>query len=106
MTMRITTWRTMAAALLIASCRGPVASQPKPPALEGTAWKLSAIPRIDLVGEVSSTITFDAGGAMGGSDGCNRYRFIPGPSLRSAPRDPRMGVQIGSARLPMDKNRL
>jgi len=99
--MRITTWRTVAAALLIASCRGAVASQPKPPALEGTAWKLSAIPRTDLVGEVSSTITFDAGGVMGGSDGCNRYRgswtasgatvsLKPGPSTRMACPEPVM----------------
>jgi len=74
MTMRITLWRAVATALLIASCGGRAASQPRPTPLEGTSWKLAAIPGADLARDVSSTITFEAGGAMGGSDGCNRYQ--------------------------------
>lgn len=74
MTLRSSLWRAWATTLLIAGCGGPAASQPKPPPLEGSAWKLSAIPGTALVSDVSSTITFETGGDMHGTDGCNRYR--------------------------------
>jgi len=99
--MRITVGRTLATALLVASFLRPAASQQPPPTLEGTAWKLAALPGIALVGDVSSTVAFEAAGVMGGSDGCNRYRgswtaagkFIvlkPGASTQMACPEPVM----------------
>jgi heat shock protein HslJ len=42
-------------------------------ALAGTAWTLVALPGRPLLPGVASSLSFDAAGKVGGSDGCNRY---------------------------------
>lgn len=82
--MRTRSTRTLALAVLLTGCQGPAGSQAGPPrgpqgrppaaSLAGTAWKLATLPGFALRGDVSSTATFGADGALSGSDGCNRYR--------------------------------
>lgn len=78
--MRVRVPYIVATMLLVASCTGPAASEAPPGAgasgtsLEGTSWKLAALPGTTPASGVSSTVTFGAAGMLSGSDGCNRYR--------------------------------
>jgi heat shock protein HslJ len=56
---------------LLAACSS-LSSATDAPALDGTAWALSALPGQALVPGSSITLSFDAGRASG-TDGCNRY---------------------------------
>jgi heat shock protein HslJ len=48
------------------------AAAPEPPALDGTAWVLAALPGRALVAGSTVTLRFE-GGRVLGTDGCNRY---------------------------------
>jgi heat shock protein HslJ len=41
--------------------------------LDGTAWTLAALPGRSVLSRVAVSLSFDAAGRVGGSDGCNRY---------------------------------
>lgn len=52
----------------------PVSAAPGvPAALAGTAWTLVALPGRTLLPGITPSLSFDAAGHVGGSDGCNRY---------------------------------
>lgn len=62
---------SLAASCLLAACTA-MSPAPEQPALNGTAWVLSALPGQSLVAEVAPTLRFE-GGRVSGTDGCNRY---------------------------------
>jgi heat shock protein HslJ len=79
----------------------PTARGPAPGELAGTAWTLAALPGRTLLPNVMASLSFDAGGRAGGSDGCNRYgatyradgsalTITPGASTMMACPDPLM----------------
>lgn len=92
--MRIALSTVAVVTMFIALWGEPGASQMTPPpsapisSLEGTSWKLAALPGRTLVQDVSSTVTFGPAGALSGSDGCNRYTgtwAVSGRSLTLTP---------------------
>ena len=91
----------VAVMFVVAGCHRPAMSQTgaergtPPGPLQGTSWKLASLTGAEVLGDVSSTVTFDDAGTLAGTDGCNRYRgrwvqsgaaltLTPGASTRKA----------------------